>query len=667
MLSGELRPPPATLAMVADGGGRSDRLGTRRRCSDNVGPARTRCREAFGRAPGVRPKTSKSSNSDSGFVSPPNSTWFLPVCSESRGLQKPQVNFTKSIEETVRLNGVAVRGGCDGVGPFSGVVRPRSWAGFGRGRQGSRAVCSDPTEVAELDGFEVDGGSATGGDDSRFGVVSWLYGEAVVEVWGRSENVRVFPAVAARWSAVVPDEQECHFLILLLQWGSVGSGTQQFPENAWYRWLPCPTQSDRLGTRRRCSDNVGPARTRCREAFGRAPGVRPKTSKSSNSDSGFVSPPNSTWFLPVCSESRGLQKPQVNFTKSIEETVRLNGVAVRGGCDGVGPFSGVVRPRSWAGFGRGRQGSRAVCSDPTEVAELDGFEVDGGSATGGDDSRFGVVSWLYGEAVVEVWGRSENVRVFPAVAARWSAVVPDEQECHFLILLLQWGSVGSGTQQFPENAWYRWLPCPTQSYYITGISDRSLTRVHICVVTEIEGSIPGDTAATTSSQLRRSDRGGFPYDILVTSHHFAFVALSVRGWVGAWPGLVDGTETRPGESGRAGLYDLGGLDSGCVGAVCYARTESDIRPRTESDIRPRTKHLGLRTEFDIRGKFPVCDFFGRTESDAKGRTESVYEEVVESTWAYEAPISTSRAYEVSAGFSKAYGESTKAYEALSHL
>ncbi|KAL4581709.1 hypothetical protein LXL04_006236 [Taraxacum kok-saghyz] len=51
--------------------------------------------------------------------------------------------------------------------------------------------------------------------------------------------------------------------------------------------------------------------------------------------------------------------------------------------------------------------------------------------------------------------------------------------------------------------------------------------------------------------------------------------------------------------------------------------QSDIRPRTESDIRPRTKHLGLRTESDIRGKFPVCDFFGRTESEAKGRTESV--------------------------------------------
>ena len=47
-----------------------------------------------------------------------------------------------------------------------------------------------------------------------------------------------------------------------------------------------------------------------------------------------------------------------------------------------------------------------------------------------------------------------------------------------------------------------------------GFTDRSLTHVHVCVVTEIDGSIPGDTAAITSSQLRRSNRGGFPYDIL---------------------------------------------------------------------------------------------------------------------------------------------------------
>ena len=59
---------------------------------------------------------------------------------------------------------VAVCDGCDGVGPFSGVVRSRSRSGFGRRRQGSRAVCSDPTEVAGFDGIEGGGGSATGGD-----------------------------------------------------------------------------------------------------------------------------------------------------------------------------------------------------------------------------------------------------------------------------------------------------------------------------------------------------------------------------------------------------------------------------------------------------------------------------------------------------------------------
>ena len=47
----------------------------------------------------------------------------------------------------------------------------------------------------------------------------------------------------------------------------------------------------------------------------------------------------------------------------------------------------------------------------------------------------------------------------------------------------------------------------------TEIINRSLTYVHVRVVTKIEGSTPGDTAATTSSQFRRSDRGGFPYDI----------------------------------------------------------------------------------------------------------------------------------------------------------
>ena len=48
----------------------------------------------------------------------------------------------------------------------------------------------------------------------------------------------------------------------------------------------------------------------------------------------------------------------------------------------------------------------------------------------------------------------------------------------------------------------------------TGISNRILTNVHICVVTKTEGRTPGNTAVTTSPQLRRSDRGGFPYDML---------------------------------------------------------------------------------------------------------------------------------------------------------
>ncbi|KAL4579277.1 hypothetical protein LXL04_015415 [Taraxacum kok-saghyz] len=41
------------------------------------------------------------------------------------------------------------------------------------------------------------------------------------------------------------------------------------------------------------------------------------------------------------------------------------------------------------------------------------------------------------------------------------------------------------------------------------IADRSLILVRVRVVTKIEGSTSGDTAATTSAQLRHSDRGGF--------------------------------------------------------------------------------------------------------------------------------------------------------------
>ena len=84
-------------------------------------------------------------------------------------------------------------------------------------------MCLDSTVVAEIDGFEGGGGSVTIGDDDAdlgcfrrcssdrnvCGCVV-VYGEAVVEVWGRSENIRVFPATpaATRWSVVVPGERE---------------------------------------------------------------------------------------------------------------------------------------------------------------------------------------------------------------------------------------------------------------------------------------------------------------------------------------------------------------------------------------------------------------------------------------------------------------------------
>ncbi|KAL4561029.1 hypothetical protein LXL04_033189 [Taraxacum kok-saghyz] len=64
-----------------------------------------------------------------------------------------------------------------------------------------------------------------------------------------------------------------------------------------------------------------------------------------------------------------------------------------------------------------------------------------------------------------------------------------------------------------------------------------LTKNTSRVLTKTEGRTPGNTAATTSPQLRRSDRGiaCLCVSVRVTSHYFASVALSVRGWVGAWP------------------------------------------------------------------------------------------------------------------------------------
>ncbi|KAL4555540.1 hypothetical protein LXL04_038162 [Taraxacum kok-saghyz] len=49
---------------------------------------------------------------------------------------------------------------------------------------------------------------------------------------------------------------------------------------------------------------------------------------------------------------------------------------------------------------------------------------------------------------------------------------------------------------------------PHIGLYVTEIINRSLTYVHVCVVTKVEGNTSGD-AATTTSQLRRSDRGRY--------------------------------------------------------------------------------------------------------------------------------------------------------------
>ena len=57
-------------------------------------------------------------------------------------------------------------------------------------------------------------------------------------------------------------------------------------------------------------------------------------------------------------------------------------------------------------------------------------------------------------------------------------------------------------------------------YRVTRIINRGLTYVHVHVVTKTEGSTSGDTATTTSPQLRRSDRGGLPYDILMCLHDY---------------------------------------------------------------------------------------------------------------------------------------------------
>ncbi|KAL4580936.1 hypothetical protein LXL04_017142 [Taraxacum kok-saghyz] len=72
---------------------------------------------------------------------------------------------------------------------------------------------------------------------------------------------------------------------------------------------------------------------------------------------------------------------------------------------------------------------------------------------------------------------------------------------------------------------------------------RVLMLLSIFVEVELSEERAEDVTITTS-QLRRSGRGGFTLRYImmclhdyvrVTSHYFASVALSVRGWVGAWP------------------------------------------------------------------------------------------------------------------------------------
>ena len=57
-------------------------------------------------------------------------------------------------------------------------------------------------------------------------------------------------------------------------------------------------------------------------------------------------------------------------------------------------------------------------------------------------------------------------------------------------------------------------------YCVAGIINRGLTYVHVHVVPKTEGRTSGDTTATTATQLRRSDRGGLPYDILMPLHDY---------------------------------------------------------------------------------------------------------------------------------------------------
>ncbi|KAL4579862.1 hypothetical protein LXL04_016030 [Taraxacum kok-saghyz] len=106
-------------------------------------------------------------------------------------------------------------------------------------------------------------------------------------------------------------------------------------------------------------------------------------------------------------------------------------------------------------------------------------------------------------------------------------------------------------------------------------------------------------------------------------------------------GRVDGTGTRPGESGREGLYNLGGLDSGCVEAIntaCYVQNQVLVNKQqmqTPYEIlynhRPTVSHfrtfgcpctlLHLEATLKFNSKADDCYFVGYAgqENDTDAR------------------------------------------------
>ncbi|KAL4579250.1 hypothetical protein LXL04_015388 [Taraxacum kok-saghyz] len=112
------------------------------------------------------------------------------------GYKSPKAISRKTERKVTDLEMAAIGGGCDGVGPDSGVVRPCSWSGFGRGSEGVRMVCLIPTEVAEF-GVSATGGGCRRGFDR--GVEMNITPLADFDL----ESRFVFPetsTVVARWS-----------------------------------------------------------------------------------------------------------------------------------------------------------------------------------------------------------------------------------------------------------------------------------------------------------------------------------------------------------------------------------------------------------------------------------------------------------------------------------